>query len=804
MKTNLFVITSPLQYLNALEARRHYQIDSASAVLVVIGQREGEESLRQVQRLLVGSVWGRIALPQGLPPKGLLKRPRFAREFQYYLGALKFRRQVDALLEETAEVERIFLGDWRARSFRYFLSRRPEAKAFLLDDGSVTSQAFRFRNDPRDPQIESKAFPDRNPKPLRLAGVPFYDPDQITFFTSYDLPSARRDNVERHSFESLKVQSDSWQRADEAWFIGSNHAENGIASEASYLSTMAYVRSFFQKKDVRYFAHRGEAQEKLQKLEAMGFVVTHSELPLEVVIREQKTYPRILGAIASSVVDNLAAILGARIAVFLFLAPGGYYRQRAKHLADIVHYHLEASGGNLFAVPVDQREPLSTTSANPAAQLESYEHFIRTYLSVSAYGAHSTHPTGTSLRASFSGVTFRPTDIKNTLFKAFLRDAPLEFEAPVEATWPGTRTVPIFRSAPCPVEHGRRHWLLFEGPSENLLSGDILAAQVQGCSLRQVLIAHGIVSPAGPSGAVQISENHGAGSHRLSFLSSELDAGGDYAFSLYVKRAGRERVALRAVSASHETWAAFNLASGRVVLQSEGSGASPTITATSEQWYRIALPFRATPGSVSLVLELLDRDPSAAPSGYEGDGLSGVYLYGVQLSVGTSTPVFLPSRDAPRARPGDAFSLTFSAQPFQGPFLLLLRVHHDDPEGCPAPLLTIKNGDAECFRLRGGPNGLELFAPGSPAHEFRLAATSSTQQLVLQLSQGSKKVLVGVNGLAQSLEFDAALELVDGTTWTIGEPEGSYYRFLIEELRVARAQANELDVAALSTLPNLA
>jgi|GEM_PF-2269101 len=797
---DLFVITSPLQYLNALEARAYYQIAPSSAVLVIIPNRQGEESMRQLQQLLVGSVWGQTFFPQGLPPRGRWPS-RALRHLQSFLGALKFRREVDALLARMPVVTRIFLGDWRARSFRYFLWKRPDAKVVLLDDGSVTSQAFRYRNDSRDPKVEAKAFPERNPKPWLAAGVRFRNPQRITFFTSYDLPTGRRDDIERHSFEALKADSASWIASDEVWFIGSNHAENGIASQQGYLAVLLAVRHFFSDRRLRYFAHRGESEPKLQQLEILGFAVARSELPLEIVIRDQKTYPRAVGAIASSVIDNLAAILGAKVAVYLFIVPKGYYLQRAKHLADIVKYHLEASGGNLFAIPVSHVASPPEAAIEPRVPtIQVYDLLTRTYASVSAYGAHSTDPQHARIQTSFSGITFQSSKLKNTAFATFLRDMSFHMDAQLEPTWAGTRTVPVLRSAPCPARWGRRHWILFEGPSQNLMQGDIASAELIGCTLHPVSIAHDIVSPSGASGATKVTEDTTTGPHSLTFVVSELLVGADYCFSIYVKRAGRERVTLS--TSAFEASATFHLQTADVTTDLRAHGQSPTIQALNEQWYRLALPFHSSAPQVSLTVELLAGEPAAPSPAYAGDGISGIYLYGAQLSTGVALPLYLPpTRGAPRTRPGDSLMLALSGEPFRSRELVFLRVHYGVSGPGLAPLLSLTSGDQECFRVQGDPERLALFEAGVPAQALTLAADSALAIVVIQVVDGSPLVIIGCNGSARTIELARPLSLGGHRRWALGQAHGEYYRFMVEEFRIAAGEATFDEVAMLSTLP---
>ena len=119
--------------------------------------------------------------------------------------------------------------------------------------------------------------------------------------------------------------------------------------------------------------------------------------------------------------------------------------------------------------------------------------------------------------------------------------------------------------------------------------------------------------------------------------------GTPYVSSLYVKPAGYIKIGLRD-NAAFNRFVTFNLTGAGSVI-SNGSSSTGTITALSDGWYRIQMS--ATGGSAgnSLTYYFLDNaytsgDPLSY--NYAGDGTSGIYLWGAQLSDSASLDTYVP------------------------------------------------------------------------------------------------------------------------------------------------------------------
>lgn len=820
----LFVLTSPLQYVNAQEARHHFDIAPADAFAILVPSRRHPQSIVQVQRLLIEGEWAKTEILEGIPPLQLAEKPKYLREWQILQGARNFRSRADTFLKNSgSDFDAIFFGDWRARSFRYFAMQQPNADVYLLDDGSITNQAVRFRNDPRDPALENRAFPERRHHQwkLRLAGVPFYEPEKIHFFTSYQIKPTRRDEIISHSFEKLASGIASWKKLDEIWFIGSNHPENGISTMSGYLDALRRIRAFFEDSSIKYFAHRGEDAAKLDELTLMGFEVVHSELPLEVCIAQNKVYPKIIGAIASSVVDNLAAIFGSQVAILLFLAESNYYRRQKKHLQDIVRYHRRAAGGNLHTIALSSsNNSLVLDLVQRRPTYSQYRSLVEDAASISAYGAQVSDNRHYSLACQMSGLTHRPSERKNCDFPAFFGQYLPSSIPSFEKTWGTQRSTPVFRCGSRPESVGRDFWLLFEGSSQNLLHAKARSAQqslkVAGAELRVLDAVQSVVAPGADEDAVHLIETTVDGEHKVLFPESVLSPGEPFNVSIFVKRAGRDALRLSIRQGEHLISVDFDLSGGRVIEspQPQKSKSSPdcapSIEKVAEQWFRVA--FRTSSVSnlpIQSEICLLKADQilgrtQAWSSLYPGDGFSGAYLQYPQLAKGWSVarPVpHCPGKTGPR--PAD--SLLISPAPDEGKpsssssFLMVMKVAHAAEGGEEAPVLTILRAGESWLSCCLRPDRVRVSGPGLVGAEVVVPlAPRVVQNFGLTMGDGGRGATLAVNGYATSIALRATPGAEGPPEFQVGGTGDSYFHFLVEELRIAKTEVSSADLSEIT------
>ena len=153
-------------------------------------------------------------------------------------------------------------------------------------------------------------------------------------------------------------------------------------------------------------------------------------------------------------------------------------------------------------------------------------------------------------------------------------------------------------------------------------------------------VTSGFVSPDGANNAYKLVEDSANSRHFINsteFLTPDTV----YSSSVFVKPNGRNKIALRE-NAITGNYASFNLSNGTLIAT---NGVSASIESMFNGWYRIN--YQITSGtSIILGFELLSDsytsgDPYSNP--YQGDGSSGILIYGVQVESQSYATSFIPT-----------------------------------------------------------------------------------------------------------------------------------------------------------------
>jgi hypothetical protein len=160
---------------------------------------------------------------------------------------------------------------------------------------------------------------------------------------------------------------------------------------------------------------------------------------------------------------------------------------------------------------------------------------------------------------------------------------------------------------------------------------------------------------AAPDGSVtgdKLVENTASGQHFINVAGITTISGTPYTASVYMKAAERTFAAIEAVLTTGGVEGVFNLTAGTVTLSAYGGAAAPTgsITSVGNGWYRCVVTFTANGASTALRATKLYQNSTT--QSYTGDGTSGIFIWGAQLSDSASldpyvyNPVAAPSNVA--------------------------------------------------------------------------------------------------------------------------------------------------------------
>jgi hypothetical protein len=154
------------------------------------------------------------------------------------------------------------------------------------------------------------------------------------------------------------------------------------------------------------------------------------------------------------------------------------------------------------------------------------------------------------------------------------------------------------------------------------------------------------LDPSGNYGASKIVEDSGSSFHDIDQV--QVYSAGANTISVYAKAAGRNHIFLQHFDgSSFLTSGTFNLSNGTV----SGNG---TIQSVGNGWYRCSFTATTVNGTGKSYINL----SNGTTGNYQGDGTSGVYVYGAQLEVGSYGTSYIPTTSASVTRNADVISKT--------------------------------------------------------------------------------------------------------------------------------------------------
>lgn len=231
-------------------------------------------------------------------------------------------------------------------------------------------------------------------------------------------------------------------------------------------------------------------------------------------------------------------------------------------------------------------------------------------------------------------------------------------------------------------------WLVEDARANQVLFSEALT-QAPWLTDAASVAAGSVTAPDGVSVAGTLTEDTSNGLHTLRHDNLSFTTGQSYAFSVFARTNGRERLqlVLPSIAFGARQSAVFDLIGGGIGA-TEGTPA-PTIEALADGWYRCAITATATVTTSSPV-HLWLRDTGGVPD-YAGDGTSGVHLWGAQVEAGDGPTSYIATTTAPVTRAADRLTMTLGEgvlNPVQGAILARGRV----PAGLGATLADLSDG----------------------------------------------------------------------------------------------------------------
>jgi hypothetical protein len=251
----------------------------------------------------------------------------------------------------------------------------------------------------------------------------------------------------------------------------------------------------------------------------------------------------------------------------------------------------------------------------------------------------------------------------------FLWGAQLEQRSAVTAytpttTQPITNYIPVLQTAAAGVarfEHnpitGESLGLLIEEQRSNLLVRSEEFDNAAWTKLRSSIVANTVVAPDGALTGDKLVENSTNASHLVFQSLSGTTIGTSYTYSFYAKKAERTFVQIYTSSpdVSTDPFVNFDLTNGTATVSGT---VTAFITPVGNGWYRCGVTVVAAAGGLTIAITLATSSSFGRNGSYQGDGYSGIYIWGVQLEAGAFPTSYIPTVASQVTRSADAASMT--------------------------------------------------------------------------------------------------------------------------------------------------
>ena len=233
-KTALFIISSPLQLMNSIEAIKYFGITKPKLLIIHIVNRD--DIKKHFSRLLEFIEWDSIDYVQ-LPEKKLDKI-LFPKNIKKSLNRININN-----------IDKIFVGDYQSNHINHIVNYLDIKDVYLIDDGMAMAVY--------DTYLYSK------PRKEKIVDI-FYKfigyqikPIDYTFFTFFNLKERR---VIQNNFSFFRNLISQKEIKNRVYFIGQPLVELDIITRDSYIRVLQKIIDFYSDKEFIYVLHRREEE----------------------------------------------------------------------------------------------------------------------------------------------------------------------------------------------------------------------------------------------------------------------------------------------------------------------------------------------------------------------------------------------------------------------------------------------------------------------------------------------------------------------------------------------------------------
>lgn len=328
---NLFVIDTPLQLLNALEARYHFNIGPSSLLIL----KWNFWPATAFEKLLKEMEWKDVSWFEIDANRPELSGSIFGsnitnclKEYVWTWRQYVRRKNLDNKLRGYGQVNTLIAGSLINLGYMcHVVNCFPAAEVIAVDDGTFTLDVAAMRRD-------GIGIADRYEKIGYLKSIKRYvrhryiewnttQPKTIKFFTAYEVPFGPEDGAVPNKYEWLRSRMSKVKNNGYVYFLGQPLIEDGYVDEATYVSYLEKIAKLYCAKKLYYLPHKRESSRTVSIVESrLKFAIKRFNEPIEVALALGQDIPDVLASFHCSALESCTKIFGGAFkAVAIYLPP---------------------------------------------------------------------------------------------------------------------------------------------------------------------------------------------------------------------------------------------------------------------------------------------------------------------------------------------------------------------------------------------------------------------------------------------------------------------------------------------------
>lgn len=348
----VFVIESPFQVMNAIEAVHHFKFED-NVIIVLLSGLFSKESY---ERIIDKKQWKEVRYVPfrykltnsdfGLhPPKNVYERMQ---ELYLTLDRSVKKKVINNMCRSLGRVDNLVLGSYRRYydiHMRHIANNVDHNRLFLIDVGTDTLEIGRQRIEEHN--AGPGALGDEPAKSLKsmlrdkLVEWDGTGVDSLTFFTSYDFEVSGPDRVIKNDYRYFKSLADRAAVSDGVWFIAQPLVEQEYLTHDVYVRYLAKVKQYFSGRPVFYIPHPRESGRYIELARnEFGFETKRFDVPIEYAVTVGGSRPQCIASFFSSALENFAVIFGNRIDIKAFYLHGADLLKNHESVHEVYSHYV--------------------------------------------------------------------------------------------------------------------------------------------------------------------------------------------------------------------------------------------------------------------------------------------------------------------------------------------------------------------------------------------------------------------------------------------------------------------------------